>query len=122
MSKLSRFALALLTLALLALGWWAFAPGLGGSFLFDDYVNLSALGEYGGVRNAYTLSLYLTSGLADLTGRPLSLLSFLVDADNWPAQPAPFLRTNILLHLLNGALLIVVLYRLGVARQLSLRH
>ena len=122
MSKLSKFALALLTLALLALGWWTFAPGLGGSFLFDDYVNLPALGEYGGVSDAHTLSLYLTSGLGDLTGRPLSLLSFLLDANNWPAPAAPFLRTNILLHLLNGALLIAVLYRLGLARQLPLRH
>lgn len=122
MLKLSGFAFALLTLALLALGWWTFAPGLGGSFLFDDYVNLPALGEYGGVRDVRTLSLYLTSGLGDLTGRPLSLLSFLLDASNWPAPAAPFLRTNILLHLLNGALLVVVLYRLGLARQLPLRH
>jgi hypothetical protein len=122
MSKLSRLAFALLTLTLLALGWWAYAPGLGGSFLFDDYVNLTALGEYGGVRDAHTLSLYLTSGLGDLTGRPLSLLSFLIDANNWPALPTPFLRTNILLHLFNGALLIAVLYRLGVARRLSVRH
>ena len=56
---------------------------------------------------------YITSGSADPTGRPLSLLSFLVDARNWPADPAPLLRTNVLLHLLNGALLFVLLRQLG---------
>jgi len=122
MRQLSIIAPALSVLTLLALAWWALAPGLDGGFLFDDYANLPALGEYGGVRDSYTLALYLTSGLGDLTGRPLSVLSFLVDARNWPAAPYPFLRTNILLHLLNGLLLICVLWRLGRACNLAVAH
>jgi protein O-mannosyl-transferase len=113
---------ALLPLALMALAFWALAPGLSGGFLFDDHVNLPALGDYGGVRSGQTLALYLTSGLGDVIGRPLSLLSFLADATNWPAAPAPFLRTNILLHLLNGLLLYSVLLRLARERRLDSLH
>lgn len=56
---------------------------------------------------------YLTAGHADPTGRPVALLTFLLDARDWPAQPLPFLRTNVILHLLNGTLLAILLMRLG---------
>ena len=55
---------------------------------------------------------YITSGTADPTGRPVALLSFLLDAHDWPADPAPFLRTN-LLHLVNATLLFALLRTLG---------
>ncbi len=108
-----------LLLSLLVLAYWALVPGLDGGFLFDDYVNLPTLGEYGAVDNLHTLALYLTSALGDPIGRPLSMLSFLADANNWPASPLPFLRTNILLHLFNGALLVLVLLYLGRARAMD---
>lgn len=101
-------------LLLLALAWLAYRPGLSGGFLFDDFVNLDALGRYGPVDDAAALWRYLTSGTADPTGRPLSLLAFLLDARDWPADPAPFLRTNLLLHLGNGVLLFLLLRRLGM--------
>ena len=100
-------------LALLATAWAAYYPGLSGGFLFDDFPNLSAIGATGPVEDWPAFWRYLTSGSADPTGRPLSLLSFLLDARNWPADPAPFLRTNLLLHLLNGALLFALLRALG---------
>ena len=100
---------------LLVAAWAAYHPGLSGGFLFDDYVNLDALGNSGPVDNWRTFWRYITSGTADPTGRPLALLSFLIDAHNWPADPAPFLRTNLLLHLLNGALLFALLRQLGRA-------
>ena len=100
-------------LAILALCFFIYAPGLSGGFLFDDFANLPALGAYGRVDDWQTLWRYLTSGGADPTGRPLSLLSFLIDARDWPADPFSFKRTNLLLHLLNGILLFVVLRQLG---------
>ena len=109
-------------LALLAAGWWAYYPGLSGTFLFDDFTNLDKLGTYGGVRDLRSLLFYLTSGTADPTGRPLALLSFLVDARDWPADPESFKRTNILLHLLNGLLLSLVLLKLGVHLGLTQAH
>lgn len=103
-----------LALAVTALGY---LPGLAGDFLFDDYVNLNALARYGGVHDLQTLLFYLTSGIADPTGRPVAMASFLLDAQDWPADPFPFKRTNLLIHLVNGLLLYSVLTALG--RQLS---
>jgi len=99
---------------ILALAWWAYHPGLSGDFLFDDFANLPALGATGPVDNWATFWRYITSGDADPTGRPLTLLTFLIDARNWPASPYPFKVTNVILHLLNGALLAWVLWWVGV--------
>jgi hypothetical protein len=98
---------------LLLLAWQVYRPGLSGNFLFDDFANLNALGAMGPVHNWPSLLRYLTSGNADPTGRPLTLLTFLLDAQDWPAAPFPFKRTSLLLHLLNGALLACLLRRLG---------
>src|SRR5690606_37841984 len=78
---------ALGMLAVVAVAYW---PGLSGAFLFDDFINLDALGRYGGVRDFKTFLYFLTSGTADPTGRPVAQLSFLLDATNWPADPYPF--------------------------------
>jgi hypothetical protein len=82
-----------------------YLPGLKGSFLFDDYPNLEKLGTRGPIESFELLRSYLKSGFAGPTGRPLSLLSFLIDANNWPADPWPFKRTNLIIHLLVGAVL-----------------
>lgn len=99
--------------AILALVWWAYRPGLSGAFLFDDLGSLPKLGATGPVDNWPTFWRYITSGTADPTGRPLTLLTFLIDAHNWPANPYPFKVTNVILHLINGALLAWVLWKLG---------
>lgn len=93
----------------------AYLPGLHGGFLFDDFANLPALGDTGPITRWDTFWRYLTSGTADPTGRPLALLSFLLDARDWPANPYPFKRTNLVIHLLNGGLLFLLLRRLGRA-------
>lgn len=90
--------------------------------MFDDFANLPALGDFGPVDNWTTFWRYITSGFADPIGRPLSLLSFLIDAHNWPADPHPFKRTSLILHLVNGVLLALLLRRLGrVSHGQSLR-
>ncbi len=99
--------------AVLVAAWWAYAPGLSGPFLFDDFGNLPALGGFGRVDRWSRFLLYVTSGIADPLGRPLAMASFLLNANDWPADPEPFKRTNILLHLLNAALLCGLLLRLG---------
>ena len=97
----------------LAMTWLAYAPGLHGNFLFDDFGNLPILGATGPVDNWPAFWRYITAGVADPTGRPLTLLTFLLDANNWPADPYPFIRTGLILHLLNGALLAMLLQQLG---------
>lgn len=102
-----------LAVLLFLLAIWAYLPGLHGGFLFDDFGNLPALGDNGPVDNWPTFFRYITSGTADPTGRPMALLSFLLDAHNWPAAPYPFKRTNLILHLFNAVLLLLLLRQLG---------
>lgn len=83
----------------------AYWPGIGGPFLLDDFGTLPALGDYGGVVDWETFRLFVLGGTSGPTGRPLSLLTFLVDANNWPADSVPFKRTNLVIHLVNGVLL-----------------
>lgn len=102
--------------ALLFATWLAYRPGITGVFLLDDFSNLQALGTWGPMIHWDALWRYLTSGISDPTGRPLSLLSFLLDAQDWPAVPTPFKVTNILLHMLNGTLLCWAMLKLARRR------
>jgi protein O-mannosyl-transferase len=104
---------ALLLLAGLALCVLAYLPGLDGGFLLDDWLHLPSLGAYGGVVDAPRLALYLTANGGDTLGRPLTLLSFLLDDNGWPSDAFAFKRTSLLLHLINGLLLTLLLLRLG---------
>lgn len=113
---------AMLT-ALLVLAWLIYYPGLDGSFLFDDFPNLKALGIMGPIHDWPSLVRYVVSGGAtEPLGRPLSMLSFLIDAQNWPADPWSFKRTNVLLHLLNGIVLCWLMLELGKPLGLSTKH
>ena len=102
-------------ISLLAVTWLVYSPGMQGGFLFDDFANLPSLGITGPIDNWPAFWRYITSGTADPLGRPLALLSFLFDAHDWPANPFPFKRTNIVLHVLNGVLLTLLLRHLGRA-------
>lgn len=104
--------------ALLLFAWFAYRPGIDGAFLLDDFSNLSVLGTNGPVEHWDSFWRYITSGSADPTGRPLALLSFLIDARDWPAPASPFKYTNILLHLLNGVLLCWAMLKIGKRRGL----
>lgn len=79
--------------------------GLQGGFLFDDYPNLQDLGTYGVIDSWDKARAFISNGFSGPTGRPLSLASFLIDANTWPVDPYPFKYTNLMIHLLNGVLL-----------------
>ena len=83
----------------------AYWPGLQGQFVLDDFSSLGALGNLGGVSDWDTFKAFVFGGTAGPTGRPLALVSFLIDGNNWPTDPWPFKRTNLVIHLLNAALL-----------------
>lgn len=95
-------------LLVLAVGAAAYWPGLGGPFLFDDFAVLGKLGKYGGVVDWASFKAYLFGGTAGPTGRPVALLSFLIDGNTWPTEVGPFKRTNLLIHLLTGSVLAIV--------------
>lgn len=89
-------------LVLCASVYWV---GLKGNFLFDDYPNLQDLGTYGVIDSWDKCRAFIFNGFAGPTGRPISLASFLIDANTWPTSPYPFKYTNLMIHLLNGVLL-----------------
>lgn len=98
-----------LALVLTVVCYWS---GLNGPFLFDDAPNLKSLGEVGGVHDWITLKAYVLSGWSGPTGRPLSLLSFLIDDNTWPSNPAGFKVTSLKLHLMVGLMLVWATYLL----------
>jgi len=93
---------------ILCLYVWIYHPGLTGSFLFDDFANINKLGKYNGVRNLDTFIKFVGNGIAGPTGRPISLLSFLLNGTNWPTDPYPFKVTNVILHGLSGVFLFLL--------------
>lgn len=100
---LIRFGILLL--ALLALVIFVYWPGLTGPLVLDDYANLSLLGEKGGVSNWQNFQHFVFGNASGPSGRPISALSFLIDAQDWPANIASFKYTNILIHALTGVVL-----------------
>ena len=90
----------------------AYLPGLTGPFVLDDFGVVAGLGDRGGVSNWETLRAFVFGGNSGPTGRPVAMATFLIDANNWPADSFPFKRTNLIIHLLNGALLGLVISQL----------
>ena len=101
---------------IVAVGWFAYSPGLGGAFLLDDVSNLSGLRTVDDTISALN---FMFSGTAGPLGRPLALATFLPQAAAWGEDAAPFLTVNILIHLANASLLAFLLYRLSIASRIS---
>lgn len=97
----------LLFIAAIAAYW----PGLSGPFILDDFDSIMELGDRGGVVDWDTFKTFVFSGATGPTGRPISVLSFLIDGQNWPTEPWPFKRTNLAIHLLNAALIGVISFQ-----------
>jgi tetratricopeptide (TPR) repeat protein len=116
-----RFGLPLAFVGLLICTLWVYWQGRTGPFLFDDFPNLSPLGLNGGlvgVPNPWlNVQQFVFGGLAGPTGRPVALATFLLDAQDWPADPEPFKTTNLLLHLFTGVLAFAVFRKIGQAIQ-----
>lgn len=102
---------------LLFLGLCLFLYSLGwtGSWHFDDQPNLQKLSSVfqSGSFDAHSAASFIFEGTAGPLGRPLSLLSFLVDGSGWPFYPAEMLYTNTMLHIMNGLLVWLFLFQLG---------
>ena len=103
--RTARLAVMVVWAAVILLAVFAYWPGLGGPFLMDDFGTIAKMGDYGGVTDWETFKLFVFGRDAGPVGRPMSMLSFLIDANNWPADAWPFKRTNLVIHLLNGMLL-----------------
>jgi hypothetical protein len=97
----------------MVLAFLCYRPGLEADFHFDDRPSLAGIEKVDDGRSAVEFTL---SGITGPLGRPLALASFLVNQSAWPDDPAPFLYTNLLLHLINGLLLAWLVLRVCQAR------
>ncbi len=101
-------ALALLSLLVVVAFW----PGVTGIFIHDDTRTLELLGRQEGIRDFDSLRFFIFNGISSSLSRPISLLSFTLNAQDWPALPRSFFITNIFIHVLNGLVLFFVVYKL----------
>jgi len=93
---------AAFALSLLACAWLSW-PALPGPFLFDDLPNLRHLSALAGQLDWRSLAHYMSQYESE-PGRPLSMLSFVINDYAWPSDPWGFKYTNLMLHLLVGVL------------------
>jgi len=90
-----------------------FQKGVSGPFLLDDSVLIDAYSSFGGVTDAASFWHFVLDFRPTLLGRPVSFASFLLDDQFAPASAESFKRTNILIHLLNGVLLLWLGLKVG---------
>jgi len=90
-----------------------FASSLNSLFLFDDFQNLDALIHIQG-ESLFSPGFweFVLGGNAGPTGRPVSLLSFALQADSWPDTPAAFKWVNLVIHVLNASLVYLICLQL----------
>lgn len=102
----------------LLLTWFCYRPALGGAFLFDDLHNLGGLAQ---IDDSKSFVNYVFSGVAGPLGRPIALWSFAMQADHWEEGARAFLLVNVLIHIVNAALLAWCLYELALCRSVEKR-
>lgn len=98
-----------ITLAICAVLYW---PAMHGPFLFDDFPNLAALTSIDHVSSWRDLGIYLSQP-RQFPGRPVAMLSFLLQKTSWPSDPFPFRLVNVGIHLFNGALVYALVLRVA---------
>lgn len=108
-TRYNTVGLGLVLWLVLASSYLLYSPGITGSFHFDDAVNLSGLS---GVQDYESALTFVASGNAGELSRPIALASFLLNLGDWPTEPKGFLKVNVLIHTLNGALLAWLAVRL----------
>lgn len=99
------FVQVTLVLALLFSTYVIYQNGFSAGARFDDAPNLSGLSSVTGTDSALT---FLADGNAGPLGRPIALLTFLLQKHYWPDFTSELIRTNALIHLIN-ALLVTLL-------------
>lgn len=108
------WGLAFWTLLLFSV--WLYFPGLQSGFILDDEHNLAELANVSSLFSHEALR-FILEGESSSLGRPLSLISFVGQAYQWP-NPEAFKYINLLVHLLNACLIFWILLRITRLMQL----
>lgn len=107
--KMRIFKQTLIIILLLLSGWLVYQNGLNGGFIFDDENNIGRLSTIDNNLSYESIKSYFGQSTSGPLKRPISVFSFLIDGQDWPIDAYPFKRTNLIIHLINGALLYFVL-------------
>jgi hypothetical protein len=102
----------LLFLALLGLGAVTLLQGMGGTFVIDDYDNLTDLEQISANPSWDQYLQFILNGVSSPLGRPLAMATFAAQHASWPKHPGDFIYVNVLLHLLNACLVFGCFLRL----------
>jgi len=97
-------------LIVLVLAWFCYRPALSGAFQLDDAANLAGLAY---IEDARTAGDFILAGSNGPLGRPLAMLTFALQADDFDGGAGAFITVNVLIHLLNAILLAWCLYQLA---------
>ena len=89
---------------------YLYLNGVNGAFYYDDYRPLSNLAL---VTDLQSSLIYVFSEISGPLGRPISMLTFLFNVNDWPNNLNAFFTFNIGLHLLNGILVFFSTYWLA---------
>lgn len=109
-------------IAILACCYLIYSPGFSGPLVLDDQWNLQPLGEAGGVNTLDNFLRFVFANDSGPTGRPVSMLSFLIDAQDWPVNVPALKYTNLMIHLLNGLAFCWFVILLGRLTRLSMNQ
>jgi len=109
-----RVYCSLLFLGLFVLTIRLYLPGLEGIFLVDDAVNLAPLNNNGGVTDANNFLAFVFGNHSGMLGRPVSMLSFLIDDQYFPGSVRSYRYTNLMIHCLCGIALFALTRRLAL--------
>jgi len=85
-----------------------YLPATESRFLLDDFSTLTGLTEV----DEFGIVNYVLGGFTGPTGRPISLLTFAIQADAWPDNPATFKIVNLAIHASNALLLLLITLKL----------
>ncbi|MCB1844182.1 MAG: hypothetical protein KDI09_14570 [Halioglobus sp.] len=103
----SRWIILPLALVILSLGIWIYWPGIASPWMLDDRSNLAVVGHLGeGFGGAAD---YVFGNRSGPLGRPVSMASFVLEELYLDAGVSGSKRVNIVLHAVNGALVMWLL-------------
>lgn len=104
-------SIVLLGLCFIFIFFYIYQQAYGLTWQFDDYINLKDLSNASSLQG---LNNFIFGGVAGPTGRPISLLTFLSNYNDWMNDdPWGFVETTLIWHLLNTNLVFLLVFNIA---------